>query len=92
MPAFGGIVALNRPLGLALATELVPNPRRMSSSLPRSPTRRWSLINTKKKNLRVLSAPDPSRGRQDLRRIGGDFLVQDADRFDADRFDADRPA
>ena len=85
MSAFGGIVALNRPVGLALAEELVANPKADVLIAPSFTDEALELITTKKKNLRVLSAPAPLRDRLELRRIGGGFLVQDADRFDAPR-------
>ena len=85
MSAFGGIVALNRPVGLGLAEELVANPKADVLIAPSFTPEALELITTKKKNLRVLSAPAPLRDRLELRRIGGGFLVQDADRFDAPR-------
>ncbi|MEO5679444.1 MAG: bifunctional phosphoribosylaminoimidazolecarboxamide formyltransferase/IMP cyclohydrolase, partial [Acidimicrobiales bacterium] len=85
MSAFGGIVALNRPVGLALAQELVANPKADVLIAPSFTDDALQLITTKKKNLRVLSAPAPERDHLELRRIGGGFLVQDADRFDAPR-------
>jgi len=85
MSAFGGIVALNRPVGLALAEELVANPKADVLIAPSFTDDALDLITSKKKNLRVLSAPPPDRDRLELRRIGGGFLVQDADRFDAPR-------
>ncbi len=85
MSAFGGIVALNRPVELALAEELVANPKADVLIAPSFTDEALQLITTKKKNLRVLSAPPPTRDRLELRRIGGGFLVQDADRFDAPR-------
>jgi len=85
MSAFGGIVALNRPVGLSLAEELVANPKADVLIAPSFDAAALQLITTKKKNLRVLSAPVPNRDRLELRRIGGGFLVQDADRFDVPR-------
>lgn len=85
MSAFGGIVALNRPVELALAEELVANPKADVLIAPSFTDEALDLITTKKKNLRVLSAPPPGRDRLELRRIGGGFLIQDADRFDSPR-------
>ncbi len=85
MSAFGGIVALNRPVELALAEELVANPKADVLIAPSFTDDALELITRKKKNLRVLSAPPPNRDRLELRRVGGGFLVQDADRFDAPR-------
>jgi len=85
--AFGGIVALNRPVNLALAEELVANPKADVLIAPSFTEDALRLITTKKKNLRVLSAPVPNRDRLELRRVGGGFLVQDADRFVTTRSD-----
>lgn len=85
--AFGGIVALNRPVELSLAEELVANPKADVLIAPSFSAEALGLITTKKKNLRVLSAPAPNRDVLELRRIGGGFLVQDADRFDSQRSD-----
>ena len=83
--AFGGIVALNRPVGLALAEELVANPKADVLIAPSFTDDALELITRRKKNLRVLSAPPPNRDKLELRRVGGGFLVQDADRFDSPR-------
>jgi phosphoribosylaminoimidazolecarboxamide formyltransferase/IMP cyclohydrolase len=85
--AFGGIVALNRPVDLELAEELVANPKADVLIAPSFTDDALDLITTKKKNLRVLSAPSPNRDPLELRRVGGGFLVQDADRFVSPRSD-----
>ena len=78
--AFGGIVALNRPLdgetARAIAeifTEVVIAPE---------VTEEAATIFAAKKNLRLLVAgglPDPSAARRTFRQVAGGFLVQDAD-------------
>jgi phosphoribosylaminoimidazolecarboxamide formyltransferase/IMP cyclohydrolase len=81
--AFGGIVAVNRRVPLALAealapvfTEVVIAPGYDDDALA---------VLTAKKNLRVLSAPVPGGNALDIRTIDGGLLVQDADRVSLDR-------
>jgi phosphoribosylaminoimidazolecarboxamide formyltransferase/IMP cyclohydrolase len=87
MSAFGGIVALNRPVDVDLAENLVANPKADVLIAPSFTEEALRLITTKKKNLRVLSAPPPNRDGWELRRVDGGFLVQDADRFVTTRGD-----
>ena len=78
--AFGGIVAVNRPLDAETAaaiieifTEVVVAPDADAQA---------RAIFAKKKNLRLLlcgALPDPARGRQRLTVIAGGLLVQDGD-------------
>ena len=78
--AFGGIVAMNRPLDAATAeaiagifTEVVVAPDADDGA---------KAVFAKKKNLRLLltgALPDPSRGSQRLTVITGGLLVQDGD-------------
>ncbi len=72
--AFGGIVALNRPVPVALAealapvfTEVVVAPGYDDDALA---------VLTAKKNLRVLTAPAPGERGLDVRSIDGGVLVQ----------------
>lgn len=81
--AFGGIVAVNRRVPLALAealapvfTEVVIAPGYDDDALA---------VLTSKKNLRVLSAAAPGGNALDIRTIDGGLLVQDADRVSLDR-------
>ncbi len=83
LSAFGGVVALNRPLDDETAaaigevfTEVVLAPSFAPAALE-------SLA--KKKNLRLLECPPPVYGGIDLRRAGGGFLVQETDPPDEDR-------
>jgi phosphoribosylaminoimidazolecarboxamide formyltransferase / IMP cyclohydrolase len=83
--AFGGIVAANRPVSLAMAealapifTEVVVAPGYESGALEAL---------TAKKNLRVLEAEAPGRQRFDLRSIDAGLLVQEPDRFISRRAD-----
>ncbi len=81
--AFGGIVALNRPVPLQLAealsgifTEVVVAPSFEPDALAQL---------QEKKNLRILAAPAPSEAALELRSIDGGLLVQTPDRVTLDR-------
>ena len=77
--AFGGIVAVNRPVPGKLAEELVQLFTEVVVAPGYDPSALEVLAT--KKNLRVLEAPAPNRERLDLRTIDGGLLVQDTDRF-----------
>lgn len=81
--AFGGIVALNREVPLALAealsdvfTEVIIAPSYNSDALAKL---------REKKNLRVLEAPPPVPTMFDMRSIAGGMLVQTVDNVSLDR-------
>ncbi len=81
--AFGGIVALNRRVPLALAealapvfTEVVVAPSFDDDAL---------VLLTARKNLRVLSASPPQPPTLDVRAIDGGLLVQEPDHVTMDR-------
>jgi phosphoribosylaminoimidazolecarboxamide formyltransferase/IMP cyclohydrolase len=81
--AFGGIVAVNRVVPVALAeaiagvfTEVVVAPGYEGDALE---------VLAARKNLRVLEAPPPGTEALDVRSIDGGLLVQEVDRFVADR-------
>lgn len=81
--AFGGIVAVNRPVPVALAealapvfTEVVVAPSFDDDALA---------VLSAKKNLRILSAPPPTPAPLDMRSIDGGLLVQTADQVTVDR-------
>jgi phosphoribosylaminoimidazolecarboxamide formyltransferase/IMP cyclohydrolase len=83
LSAFGGVVALNRPLDEETAaaigevfTEVVLAPSFAPAALGALAA---------KKNLRLLECPPPTGGGLDLRRAGGGFLVQETDPPDEDR-------
>jgi phosphoribosylaminoimidazolecarboxamide formyltransferase/IMP cyclohydrolase len=81
--AFGGIVAVNRPVPVALAEALAP----VFTEVVVAPSYDDAAVAvlTAKKNLRVLAAPAPSNGSLDLRSIDGGFLAQDPDPITIDR-------
>ncbi|HSB87947.1 MAG TPA: bifunctional phosphoribosylaminoimidazolecarboxamide formyltransferase/IMP cyclohydrolase [Ilumatobacteraceae bacterium] len=80
--AFGGIVAVNRPVPASLAaevagvfTEVIVAPSFDEDALT---------ILTEKKNLRLLAGPQPYGGALDIRSIDGGLLVQETDTVDLD--------
>ena len=85
MSAFGGIVALNRPVGDELAAEMVANPKADVVIGPGYTTSALDLFAQKRKNTRVLEAPPPAAEALHLRQVSGGFLVQEPYRFAADR-------
>jgi phosphoribosylaminoimidazolecarboxamide formyltransferase/IMP cyclohydrolase len=87
MSAFGGIVALNRPVGDDLAAEMVANPKADVVIAPGFTTSALDLFAQKRKNTRVLEAPPPRAEALHLRQVSGGFLVQEPYRFAAGRDD-----
>jgi phosphoribosylaminoimidazolecarboxamide formyltransferase / IMP cyclohydrolase len=83
MSAFGGIVALNRPVDDQLAAEMTANPKADVVVAPAYSPAALELFATRRKNTRVLEAPAPGRERFHLRQISGGFLVQESYRFGA---------
>ncbi len=81
--AFGGIVAVNRPLPVALAEALAP----IFTEVVVAPAFEDGALATltAKKNLRVLEATAPAAAGLHLRSIDGGLLVQTADRVTWDR-------
>ena len=81
--AFGGIVALNRPVPVALAEALAP----VFTEVVVAPSFEPGALEVfaAKPNVRVLSGPAPYGARFDLRGIDGGLLVQQADTVDLDR-------
>ena len=79
--AFGGIVALNRPLDAATAKEITTT--FVEAVIAPSVTTEARAILAAKRNLRVLdtggATPDPARPGQDFRRISGGVLLQNID-------------
>ncbi len=85
--AFGGIVALNRPVDAATAERMVAGPQADLIMAPGwEPGTIESLI-AKRKNTRLLTAGLPEPQTLDFRQISGGFLVQDAHHFVATRDD-----
>ncbi|MDH3752467.1 MAG: bifunctional phosphoribosylaminoimidazolecarboxamide formyltransferase/IMP cyclohydrolase [Acidimicrobiia bacterium] len=81
--AFGGIVAVNRPVPLSLAEALAPVFTEVIVAPAFEPDALQKLL--EKKNLRVIEAATPSSPLLELRSIDGGLLVQTADRVTFDR-------
>ena len=81
--AFGGIVALNRPVPMALAEALAP----VFTEVVVAPSFEPGALEVfaAKPNVRVLSGPPPYGAALDLRGIDGGLLVQQTDTVDIDR-------
>ena len=81
--AFGGIVAVNRPVTRAMAEALAP----VFTEVVVAPSFDADVLDVllAKKNLRVISASAPSARKLDIRSIDGGFLVQNADTVNFDR-------
>jgi phosphoribosylaminoimidazolecarboxamide formyltransferase/IMP cyclohydrolase len=81
--AFGGIVALNRPIDAATASELIKT--FLECVVAPSCDAEAQEILGKKSNVRVLTLPDLSSGPKDtVKAIAGGFLVQASDDVIAD--------
>jgi len=83
--AFGGIVAANRIVDLAMAEALTGVFTEVVIA-PGYETEARQLLLTKK-NLRVMEGPPPSELAWHIRSVDGGFLVQDPDRFVTTRSD-----
>ncbi len=83
--AFGGIVAVNREVPLALAEALADVFTEVIVAPGYEPAALAKLL--EKKNLRVLEASAPNTPPLDMRAVDGGLLVQTADRVTIDRAD-----
>jgi phosphoribosylaminoimidazolecarboxamide formyltransferase/IMP cyclohydrolase len=79
--AFGGIVALSGRVDEALAGQIVEGPLADVLIAPAFDNDALACFAAKRKNMRVIAAPFPSRVRLSLRQVSGGFLVQERDRF-----------
>jgi phosphoribosylaminoimidazolecarboxamide formyltransferase/IMP cyclohydrolase len=85
--AFGGIVALNRPVDVATAERMVAGPQADLIMAPGWEPGTIDMLIAKRKNTRLLTASAPEAQALDFRQISGGFLVQDAHHFAATRDD-----
>ena len=83
--AFGGIVAINRPVPLSLAEALAPVFTEVVVAPDYDDDALTLLLS--KKNMRVLTAAPPEAIALDFRQIGGGFLVQEPHHFEHGRND-----
>ncbi len=89
--AFGGIVAVNRAIDDALASEIVGAAQADVIIAPGYAEGTVARLAAKRKNTRLLEAPPPAPERLHLRQISGGYLVQEPHRFAAGRPDWNRP-
>jgi len=85
--AFGGIVALGRPLDAATAQRMVEGPQADVVIAPGYEPGTVDALIAKRKNTRILEASPPEPFSTDLRQISGGFLVQEPHHFAATRSD-----
>jgi phosphoribosylaminoimidazolecarboxamide formyltransferase/IMP cyclohydrolase len=79
--AFGGVVAVNRPLTSAVAEQIAEVFTEVTVAPEFEPAALEVL--TRKKNLRLLQVPEQRRGGVETRRISGGILMQTTDTVDA---------
>jgi len=79
--AFGGIVALNRPLDEATVERMVAGPQADVVIAPSYGPGAVDALRGKRKNTRILEAAAPAALPRDLRQISGGFLVQEPHRY-----------
>jgi phosphoribosylaminoimidazolecarboxamide formyltransferase/IMP cyclohydrolase len=85
--AFGGIVALNRPIDHDTVERMVAAAQADLVIAPGYEDGVLEALIAKRKNTRLLSAPEPTIDPLQLRQISGGFLVQDQHSFVATRAD-----
>jgi len=85
--AFGGIVALNRPVDSDTVERMVAAAQADLVIAPSYESGVIEALQAKRKNTRLLSAPAPQLEKLQLRQLNGGFLVQDAHHFAATRAD-----
>ncbi|HZP28278.1 MAG TPA: bifunctional phosphoribosylaminoimidazolecarboxamide formyltransferase/IMP cyclohydrolase, partial [Acidimicrobiia bacterium] len=85
--AFGGIVAVNRPVDAATAERMVAGPQADVVIAPAYGPGTLDALIGKRKNTRLLDAPPPEPVELDYRQISGGFLVQQPHHFAATRSD-----
>lgn len=88
--AFGGIVAFNVEVNEDLAKEIrefrspIDGQARMFYEIivaPKYSEKGLEILKGKSKNLRILEASMPKRGKRSLRQVGGGWLLQDSDDY-----------
>ena len=85
--AFGGVVAMNRPLDGPTAERMVAGPQADVVIAPAYAAGTLDALVAKRKNTRLLEGPPPEATGRDVRQISGGFLVQEPHRFVAGRDD-----
>jgi phosphoribosylaminoimidazolecarboxamide formyltransferase/IMP cyclohydrolase len=79
--AYGGVIATNRPVSVAMAEQVAP----IFTEVVVAPSFEDGAVEilSAKKNLRLLQAPVPSAPTVEMRAVSGGMLLQSADRIDA---------
>jgi phosphoribosylaminoimidazolecarboxamide formyltransferase/IMP cyclohydrolase len=85
--AFGGIVALNRPIDAATVALMVAGPQADVVIAPGYEPGAVEALQARRKNTRILEAPAPGPESLDVRQISGGFLVQAPRHFASTRSD-----
>lgn len=85
--AFGGIVALNRPLDAATVELMAAGPQADVVLAPSYEDGTVDALVAKRKNTRILEGPPPEDATIDVRQISGGFLVQAPHHFASGRDD-----
>ncbi len=85
LSAFGGIVALDRPVDAPLAAEMVANPKADVVVAPGYSAGALAAFAERRRNMRVLEAPPPTPEARHLRQVGEGWLVQEPYRFGTGR-------
>ena len=83
--AFGGIVAMNRPIDAATVERMVAGPQADLVIAPGYEPGAVDALRARRKNTRILEAPTPGAESLDVRQISGGFLVQAPRHFAATR-------
>jgi phosphoribosylaminoimidazolecarboxamide formyltransferase/IMP cyclohydrolase len=83
--AFGGIVALNRPLDASTVERMVAGPQADVVIAAGYGDGTVDALIAKRRNTRILSAPAPEALERDVRQISGGFLVQEPHHFETGR-------
>ena len=81
--AFGGIVALNRPVDTATVEAMVDAAQADVVIAPGYEPGTLDALRAKRKNTRLLEAPPPATSARELRQINGGWLAQTAHHFAA---------
>jgi len=85
--AFGGIVAVNRPIDEATVARMVDGPQADVVIAPGYGEGAIEALRKKRKNTRLLQAAPPAPFTRDFRQISGGFLVQEPHHYAAGRDD-----
>lgn len=80
--AFGGVVALNRPLDAALAEEMLARPKFDVLVVPTAEEDAVRMIHARRRRARIAVVPEAPRGEA-LRTISGGYLAQPPDQLES---------